>query len=169
MKLSDIAEIIAVIFLALLMLQFNNILSFVTGSSIPVAVVSSYSMDPVLHVGDIIVTVQAGDINIGDIVVYSRGNDYIVHRVIKTVNMDTYITKGDANSLPDSRPVTREQIKGKVYMVIPYMGSLSLIFNKSPILVIFYFLILISIIFLSDYLAEEKSKKNSSNHTENKT
>jgi len=50
----------------------------------PIAVVSSWSMEPVLHVGDIVIVTGQENYTPGDIVLYYSGQDIIVHRIIKT-------------------------------------------------------------------------------------
>ncbi|OYT61479.1 MAG: hypothetical protein B6U69_03575, partial [Thermofilum sp. ex4484_15] len=63
------------------------------------------------------------------------GGEYIVHRIIKleVVNGTVvgYWTKGDANSFPDFPPVNKKDVKGKVAIVIPYLGGLSLVLRKA--------------------------------------
>lgn len=74
------------------------------------------SMEPVVKVNSIVVLepVLYDDIEIGDIIRYNSNMGYsILHRVIEKT--DSYlITKGDANSVPDSLPVLPEQVTGRV-------------------------------------------------------
>lgn len=99
-------------------------------TDVPFAVVSSWSMDPTLHIGDLIVVMGTEQINPGDIIVYSSwGGRLIVHRVVRVEvanGVAYYVTKGDANPVPDLRPVTRSEVKGKVIFVIPYIGVVKL-------------------------------------------
>jgi len=105
-------------------------LSIVLNTDLPLAIVSSWSMEPTLHIGDMIV-VRGEEANIGDIVVYTR-EKYIVHRVIsKSYQNGIYVitTKGDANIASDN-PITSKQVKGKVVLVIPYLGIIKLISDR---------------------------------------
>jgi len=105
-------------------------LSIVLNTDLPLAIVSSWSMEPTLHIGDMIV-VRGEEANIGDIVVYTR-EKYIVHRVIsKSYQNGIYVitTKGDANIASDN-PITSKQVKGKVVLVIPYLGIIKLINDR---------------------------------------
>ncbi|MCX8180553.1 MAG: signal peptidase I [Thermofilaceae archaeon] len=99
----------------------------------PLAVVTSWSMEPTLHVGDLIVVKGTHEPEIGDVVVYVKPNgELIVHRLIEirhTLAGVEYITKGDANAWPDP-PVYPNQLKGKVILVVPYIGVLRLFFEK---------------------------------------
>jgi len=94
----------------------------------PIAVVSSWSMEPVLHVGDIVIVTGQEDYTPGDIVLYDSGHGIIVHRIINKQG-DKYTVKGDANLVPDPIQPTKDIILGKVQIVIPYIGSLRLIIN----------------------------------------
>jgi len=103
-----------------------------TGS--PLAVVASWSMDPTLHVGDIVVIRKLSNYNIGDIVLYHNicGADQkiIVHRIINIVD-NTYVLKGDANPFEDSCKPGEKEIFGRVEIVVPYLGSLRLMFERA--------------------------------------
>jgi len=72
-------------------------------------IVSGRSMEPTLHIGDLVVGVRR-EPRIGDIVVYcvSRSRIYcVVHRLIGFDEHGSPITKGDANPAPDP-PMARE-------------------------------------------------------------
>lgn len=84
------------------------------------AVVLSGSMEPTLSVNDVIIVRESESYSINDIVVYDSGREMIVHKIIEQ-NGDTFITKGDANNVPDA-PIRAAAIKGKVVFSIPYAG-----------------------------------------------
>ncbi|RLE82465.1 MAG: signal peptidase I [Thermoprotei archaeon] len=160
MKVADIIEILLFIGLVIFALSLGKVLSALTGCQIPLAVVSSYSMDPTLHVGDIIVSNKLSGIERGDIVIYRRGREFIVHRVIKVLEWQRrYVTKGDANPYPDAMPISMRDIEGKVFIVVPYLGVFSLVFNKNPFIVISYFAFLAMVIVLTDYLESRKRRR----------
>lgn len=100
-------------------------------------IISTGSMQPALDTGDIAIIseVPIDDIQAGDIIQYERGGYSIIHRVYEvegpeTGNMKVFITKGDANSEPDSDPVTPEQVTGKVIFNIPKLGWIPLFFKS---------------------------------------
>jgi len=126
------------------------------GTPIPLATVSSYSMDPTLHVGDMIVVVGDNTYRKGDIIVFERGSNLIVHRLVRIVG-NKYITKGDANPMEDLRPVERDKIKGKVFFIVPYLGVLSLIHSRSPWL-LYSMLAIIIVITVVKYIKERSGK-----------
>jgi signal peptidase len=86
-------------------------------------------MEPALAVGSIEVTkpLQTNeDIEVGDIVTFRSPSDadvVISHRVIAIAD-NGFITKGDANRIPDEFVVQRQNVLGKVVFHIPYFGYL---------------------------------------------
>ncbi len=114
-----------------------TISSLVAGVWPPWAVVSSFSMEPVLKLGDIVILLRHGlscnDL-IGDVIVYRSvklGGD-VVHRVVGsgTIGTCTLITKGDNNPIPDQYyvepPVEMSRVLGKVVLSVNYVGVLAL-------------------------------------------
>lgn len=91
-------------------------------------VVMSGSMEPNIHVGAIAYDkpVAFADVEAGDIITYRLDGDVLVtHRVLRTQD-DTLIMKGDANETEDAAPVTSNQVVGKCYFSIPYIGYVSM-------------------------------------------
>lgn len=89
------------------------------------------SMDPTYPPGTLIVVkpVERRELGIGMPITYQLrpGEPAVVtHRIIASSQnargMRTYITQGDANEVPDDVPVIYEQIRGKVWYSIPYLG-----------------------------------------------
>uniref|UniRef100_UPI000A94A827 signal peptidase I n=1 Tax=Rhodococcus marinonascens TaxID=38311 RepID=UPI000A94A827 len=65
----------------------------------------------------------------GDAITFQMesGNPEVVtHRIImvrkNSQGETTYVTQGDANPSPDANPVVPEQVRGKVWYSVPYMG-----------------------------------------------
>ena len=95
-------------------------------------VIASGSMQPTLNVGDIAVTVKtpAKAIKIGDVIQFYRasGEPPTIHRVIdkyRSGGLTWFITKGDANNAPDD-PINEHQVIGKVILIIPKLGWISI-------------------------------------------
>ncbi|PUA31398.1 MAG: signal peptidase I [Candidatus Terraquivivens tikiterensis] len=145
-KLKGVKRAATYLFYALLiLLAAISIFSAVqgaTGSSFPLLVVKSGSMEPVIHPGDIIITAPVkpseirADPRDGDVIVFFKPPYYgdlnylIVHRAIGVVD-GGFVTKGDANSIPDPwSPVPPNYVVGKwTGMKLPYwtgIGYLSL-------------------------------------------
>ena len=94
------------------------------------SVVLSGSMEPTLHVNDMVVVSRQDSYAVGDIIVYQDGRSLVIHRVV-SVSGDMLTTQGDANDIPDA-PIPLSAVKGKAITQIPLLGSV-LRFLKSPI------------------------------------
>lgn len=110
--------------------------------------VQTGSMHGTIEAGDWIVIKSSADIEIGDIVTYKHGNDFITHRIIESYK-GTYVTKGDANNTKDD-PIDKSQIVGKVVKVFHGFGILrKTIFNPIVILLLIVILYLSNLTFKS--------------------
>lgn len=92
--------------------------------------ISGFSMTPTLTVGDIVITrdISAEEVRVGDIVRFSRGGEFIIHRVVEiedSAGQVFFVTQGDANNVADP-PIVGDQIQGKVVVVIPKLGWVSI-------------------------------------------
>lgn len=85
------------------------------------AVVLSGSMEPALHVDDLLIVRQTRDIAAGDIVVFQEGTALVVHRVV-LADGSTVVTRGDANNVNDA-PISLNAVKGVVIKRIPGAGA----------------------------------------------
>jgi signal peptidase len=101
------------------------------------------SMAPFIPPGTAVITQKTGIYHENDIITYqeinpSSGNrlpSTITHRIIKKVDAKegyVYITKGDANKIPDPVIVKSDQIMGKVIYKIPYLGYLIKYMQSPP-------------------------------------
>lgn len=127
--------------------------------------VISGSMEPNIHVGSIVYAKEAdfNDLKVDDIISYQLSSDTMVtHRIVSIDNeKQTVVTKGDANDVEDSAPVSKENIIGKVAFSIPLLGYISLNM-KTPlgILVICGIVaVLILLNFLPDVFEKEDEKE----------
>jgi signal peptidase I len=95
------------------------------------ALVGSGSMSPVFNTGDVVVIskVSAGAIKQGDVIEYRKEDKTnVIHRVIAVNKINgaaSFITKGDANNAADALPVDPQNVEGKVVMVVPKIGWIS--------------------------------------------
>jgi len=147
----------------------------------PVVVVISGSMEPTLYKGDLLFVRSENPANIkngtienkqGDIIVYdARGlwpgapQAPIVHRVVNKY-LDNgiwyFMTKGDANPVPDPMPVPQNRIYGVVCGRIPWIGWVKIILTDTglliPVIVIISILLVISIAW--DLVKKEELEEN---------
>jgi len=113
-----------------------RVLAYVLATPVPIVSVTSSSMLPTLHPGDLVVAVSPSEIEEGDIVIYEAHcavlpREDIIHRVIE-INGTMLTTKGDnnlTNPVPDPCPVPLEYVKGKVLIAIPLLGYPRLAIN----------------------------------------
>ena len=89
------------------------------------------SMSPTYKPGSLIVVkeIDASDLAIGTPITFqleSGQPTVVTHRVVaiseNTRGERVFTTQGDANSIPDDKPVIPEQIRGKVWYSFPYLG-----------------------------------------------
>ncbi len=98
-------------------------------------VIVSKSMSPLIEPGDLVVVLKVPycKIHVGDIIHFWDGQQFIVHRVIDIRVIGSYkffITKGDANEAPDPDPVPQTSVLGKMILVIPKIGWLSILVKR---------------------------------------
>ena len=125
------------------------------GTTSPIVVVISGSMEPVLYRGDLLIIQAraAEDIHLSDIVVYQDTTYHttgpIVHRIIEIRETDgeyEYVTKGDNNSVPDRGVRTYDEILGVVVARIPWVGNISLFLRELGIVWIIIIFVAIIIV-----------------------
>ena len=104
-------------------------------------VVLSGSMEPAYRTGSLIYTdknMEPDELKIGDVITFKlSGETVAAHRIVGIStdsgsanlqagetdnNARLFQTKGDANEYPDSKPVSEQDITGKVLFSIPYLG-----------------------------------------------
>lgn len=136
----------------------------------PIIIVSGSSMRPTLSPGDLVLVsnVPINELNVGDIIVYksydslynktSNKSDLInpnevlvIHRVINiTRDNNNFIfltTRGDNNFSNDTKPVTESNYVGKVYFVIPRLGSIITLFKEPVVIAIIIIVTIISYLY----------------------
>lgn len=123
------AIISTILVAVLVLLAASMVISFVKREPIPMtfgtgaAVVVSGSMEPTLSVNDLIIIRRAEDYKVGDIVVYQRESDMIVHRIVDVdANGTTIVTRGDANTVDDPS-IDVSSVRGRVVYSIGGIGS----------------------------------------------
>lgn len=129
--------------------------------------VLSGSMEPTFPVGSVVYvkTMVPDNVEIGDAITFRIDNfDTVVatHRVVDiNYEMRTFTTKGDANQVVDSEPVSFENFVGRADVKIPFLGYVAMyIQTKEGIIAsigIFLFVVFLSL--LDDLLKKEKKNE----------
>lgn len=87
-----------------------------------VSVVLSGSMEPALSVDDLVFLRETQSVEEGDVIVYQRGRELIIHRVMMN-DGKMLQTKGDANPVTDT-PINISDVKGKMIGKVPFAGKI---------------------------------------------
>ncbi len=139
---------------------FNNPNPTVFGYS--TAVVVSGSMAPTINVEDMVIIKKADDYKVGDIISFTNGKSRVTHRIIE-ITPEGYITQGDANNSQDIAPIPVQAVTGKVIKTIPGVGNI-IRFIQSPLCVMILVMIaalimLIPLLFPKENINENGEKQ----------
>jgi signal peptidase len=90
-------------------------------------VTSSGSMQPNIGIGDVVVArpIDAHTDLVGRVVTAenpAKPGTLLTHRIVRDNHDGTYTTKGDANPDADSTPMPRAAIKGRAFLLVPWVG-----------------------------------------------
>ena len=86
------------------------------------AVVLTGSMSGTIEPDDLIITHKQSDYMVGDIVMYQTDGTPVTHRIVSESDKG-YRTNGDANNTDDGADIPKEDVVGKVVLVIPKIGA----------------------------------------------
>ena len=110
----------------------------------PVLVISN-SMWRYAPQGSVVFIKKSNIYRIGNVITFKFKNatgNLITHRInnIKEIgNVKLFYTKGDNNNFNDPVPISGNEVTGKVFLVIPYVGKIiSLIFRPWVLFIIYY-------------------------------
>lgn len=113
--------LIFVAFASYILIEYSHISFFV---------VTTNSMNPGLSAGSFIVTRRVKEYEVGDVVSYrymGRPDAVVTHRIVSKQSLESknfFKTKGDANLYEDFPLVSRDEIIGKVFVLIPILGKI---------------------------------------------
>ena len=82
--------------------------------------VATGSMSGTIEVGDVVIVKITKDVNKGEVIVYKEGDNFITHRLVEK-DGNHLVAKGDANNSED-KPITEDQILGRVIYMLPKLG-----------------------------------------------
>ncbi len=99
-----------------------------------VKIVKSGSMEPGIKTGSVVVIRENPSYGVGDVITFtSRSADIpTTHRIIDIGADGTFVTKGDANEERDADIVFPNQVIGRVFVDLPYVGFV-LDFARQPL------------------------------------
>lgn len=122
-------------------LLIGGIAIFILWSFVPIEgnytfrIVQSGSMEPTIQTGSLVATIPRSEYEVEDVVTF-KGSDInpmpTTHRIVAVEDQQdamVFVTKGDANKEEDYRRITEDDILGKVFLSVPYVGYISSFFG----------------------------------------
>jgi signal peptidase I len=146
--------IIAISLLALYILNS----SFNLSTKYQSFVVQSGSMEPSIMTGDIIVVKQKDKYYPNETITFYNNSKQIVTHRISEIENELYSTKGDANRAGDDDQISKNQVIGKVILVIPKLGFLVSI-AQSKLGLLLLLIIPTGILIIDQLLKKDAPKK----------
>ena|SRR3989344_4478657 len=130
-------------------------------------VILTWSMQPTLPVGSVVFTQNFPAYQAGDIVAFKNGNVNVTHRIIDfevKEGSTLYKTQGDANNSSDSQLISQDNILGKAFYHLPYLGKLTMFLKTMHgflALIVFpaFVFIVFEIVNIKNELTKEIEKK----------
>lgn len=106
-------------------------------------IVKSGSMQPAIEKGSVVLArgTSMEHVETGDIVTFHhpfQPKALVTHRVVQIEaknNRQVLTTKGDANAVPDGWRVTADQLVGKEFATIPFVGFVLVFVHSPPVLI----------------------------------
>lgn len=89
------------------------------------------SMTPAYPVGSVVYirTCEPEEVTVGDVITFRMGTDtehVMTHRVVEVdSDMQSFVTKGDANNAADAEPVSFDRLIGKAVLCIPGLADVA--------------------------------------------
>lgn len=103
--------------------------------------IATGSMEPAISKEDIIIVKKQDEYSVGDIITFSKDNDFITHRIIK-IRDGSITTKGDANNASDVA-ITKDSVLGKVIKIIKHAGIWQKVLTKPSIVITIFITLLL--------------------------
>ncbi|MDR1017090.1 MAG: signal peptidase I [Lachnospiraceae bacterium] len=97
------------------------------------AIIMSGSMEPALHVDDMVIIRKSKTYKPGEIATYVNENNSLITHRIKKITDEGFIFKGDANNVEDGI-VNRKNVVGRVVFRVPMAGK---IFSLNGVIILF--------------------------------
>lgn len=131
------------------------IISSLSLGGISARLVMSGSMEPSIGIGSVVFIAAKDTYGPGDVVTFMSRSDAVMpttHRIIMAHADGSFVTRGDANTTNDFEEIQTDNILGKVFLTVPYLGYI-LTFIKQPLgfilLVVLPFLLFVCLQMLS--------------------
>ena len=123
-------------------------------------IIMSGSMEPEIKTGDMIITKECKNYEIGDVIAFKNTGLVTAHRIVEKSSEDgeeLFRTKGDNNNTVDRELVRKEQIRGKTINTIPKVGT-AVLYLKTHWIILVLLIGVIIIIYLVKILLFNRKK-----------
>lgn len=123
-------------------------------------IIMSGSMEPEIKTGDMIITKECNNYEIGDVIAFKNTGLVTAHRIVEKLSEDgeeLFRTKGDNNNTVDRELVRKEQIRGKTINTIPKVGT-AVLYLKTHWIILVLLIGVIIIIYLVKILLFNRKK-----------
>ena len=133
--------ITVIIYLLVLIFAVVALMSKFSIGGIKLFSIQSGSMEPTIRTGSVVFVKTEATYNANDIITFKNDEDpnkTITHRIIdkNTFGVPSYKTQGDANSSADASITIEDQVIGKVFYSIQYLGYLTAFVRTTPGLIL---------------------------------
>jgi signal peptidase len=88
--------------------------------------VSGISMQPTMFTGDLAVLHRYGTYDVGDVIAFHTNQGTVIHRIVGGDATSGYTTQGDNRDQPDLWRPTPDQVIGRMWFHIPWIGKVLL-------------------------------------------
>lgn len=111
-------------YIALALLMVGTVVPF---AGYQVRIIETGSMAPTMPTGTAVFLNKAAHYNEGDVITFERAGEKLptTHRIVSNEvqsGVIYYTTKGDANDAPDQLKIAENDIIGRVWLAVPYLG-----------------------------------------------
>jgi len=128
------------------------------GGQVAYVIISGNSMEPAIHVGDLVITRKKNTYEVGQRVVYNHPKlGHVFHRIVDR-DSEAFIFKGDNNQWLDTYYPTASELIGKFWFKVPGGGEVIRILRDPVYFTAFTLVILLIIGSLIFFKNEEEGK-----------
>jgi signal peptidase len=122
--ISRLCNVLATLIMVAVILVAGGIMLLSALGRKPMAILSG-SMEPSYNVGGLVfidTNVSPEEIAVGDVITFTLGEDTVVTHRVTAIQDGQFTTKGDANNTEDLSPVPFDNMVGRAWLHVPWLG-----------------------------------------------
>jgi signal peptidase len=103
-------------------------------------IVSGHSMEPLLHTGDLVITLRKSTYGVGDLIAFHvpagqlGAGSIVIHRIVAGDGASGFIVKGDNKATPDAWQPKASDVIGQSWIALPGSGAVLLSLRRPIVL-----------------------------------